>query len=70
MAPCGWPGWCCAQPVAFWLAQQRLQQLHDSFDTGARIAHRVLSQRMVQHEAILATLVLLQPESRATEPAP
>ncbi|HRO83067.1 MAG TPA: two-component sensor histidine kinase, partial [Alicycliphilus denitrificans] len=53
-----------------WLAQQRLQQLHDAFDTDARIAHRVLSQRMVQHEAILATLVLLQPEGPAAGPAP
>lgn len=53
-----------------WLAQQRLQQRHDAFDTDARIAHRVLSQRMVQHEAILATLVLLQPEGSTAESAP
>ncbi|ADU99373.1 two-component sensor histidine kinase [Alicycliphilus denitrificans] len=53
-----------------WLARQRLQQLHDAFDTDARIAHRVLSQRMVQHEAILATLVLLQPEGPAAGPVP
>ena len=70
MAP-WWLAWLVLGAAGcVWLAQQRLQQLHDSFDTDARIAHRVLSQRMVQHEAILATLVLLQPESRATEPAP
>src|SRR5262245_45543275 len=30
-----------------------------SFEAEARIAHRLLSQRAAQHEAILATLVLL-----------
>ncbi len=43
------------------LAQARLQQLHADFDTHARIAHRLLSQRMAQHDAALATLALLQP---------
>jgi len=38
------------------LAQQR-----EAFETDARIAHRLLSQRAVQHDAILATLALLQP---------
>ncbi|MBR0565525.1 hypothetical protein J5J83_05255 [Azoarcus sp. L1K30] len=33
----------------------------DAFQTDARIIHRLLSQRAVQHEAILATLALLQP---------
>lgn len=33
----------------------------DTFLTEARIMHRLLSQRAVQHEAILATLALLQP---------
>lgn len=33
----------------------------DAFQTNARIMHRLLSQRAVQHEAILATLALLQP---------
>ena len=35
------------------LARQR-----EAFDTDARIAHRLLSQRAVQHDAILATLAL------------
>ncbi len=43
------------------LAQARLQQLYADFDTNARIAHRLLSQRMAQHDAALATLALLQP---------
>lgn len=46
---------------ATWLAQSHLQQLREVFDTDARIAHRVLSQRMVQHDAILGTLARLQP---------
>ena len=33
----------------------------EAFQTDARVAHRLLSQRAVQHEAILATLTLLQP---------
>lgn len=33
----------------------------DAFQTDARIIHRLLSQRAVQHEAVLATLALLQP---------
>lgn len=43
------------------LARRELARLHDAFDTDARIAHRLLSQRAVQHDAILATLTLLQP---------
>jgi len=38
-----------------------LSELQDGFDTHARIMHRLLSQRVVQHDAILATLALLQP---------
>lgn len=47
---------------ATWLALDRLAQLREVFDTDARIAHRLLSQSMVQHDAMLATLVLLQPQ--------
>jgi len=38
-----------------------LTQLREAFETDARISHRLLSQRAVQHEAVLATLGLLQP---------
>ncbi len=44
-----------------WLAVNRMQQLHSAFETDARIVHRLLSQRVVQHDAIMATLALLQP---------
>lgn len=46
---------------AAWLARAHLQQLQADFETDARIAHRLLSQRVVQHDAVMATLVLLQP---------
>ncbi|MBT9514359.1 MAG: two-component sensor histidine kinase [Acidovorax sp.] len=48
---------------AGWLATARLQQLQAAFETDARIVHRLLSQRVVQHDAIMATLTLLQPAS-------
>lgn len=59
-------GWLLAWALAagagaVWLAHDRMQTLRDVFDTDARIAHRLLSQRMVQHDAILGTLALLQP---------
>lgn len=44
---------------AVWLAQSRLGQLHAAFETDARIVHRLLSQRVVQHDAIMSTLALL-----------
>ena len=44
--------------VLAWLAWN---EQRDAFETQARIAHRLLSQRAVQHDAILATLALLQP---------
>ncbi len=54
---------------AAWLAHARLQALREVFDTDARIAHRLLSQRMVQHDAILGTLALLQPRQPSAEEA-
>lgn len=57
-------------PLALWLvltlaggvvlAQFELARLRKAFETDARIAHRLLSQRTGQHEAVLATLALLQ----------
>lgn len=59
------PGLLAALAVALagaaWLAVARVNALHAAFETDARIVHRLLSQRVVQHDAILATLVLLQP---------
>ncbi len=43
-----------------------IAQRRAAFEAEARVAHRQLSQRAAQHEAILATLVLLAP---AAEPA-
>lgn len=44
---------------AAWIAHDGLRQLRDEFDTNARIAHRLLSQQVVQYDAVLATLALL-----------
>lgn len=43
------------------LARLELSRLYAAFDTDVRITHRLLSQRMAQHDAALATLALLQP---------
>lgn len=50
---------------AAWIARAELAQMREAFDTDARIAHRLLSQQVVQHDAILATLALLQPAGDA-----
>ena len=53
------------------LARIELAQMRETFETNARIMHRLLSQRVVQHDAILATLALLQPGAEGlTEAAP
>ena len=51
------------------LARLELSQLRSDFETDARIAHRLLSQRVVQHDAVMATLALLQttPDGSRTE---
>jgi signal transduction histidine kinase len=48
------------------LARVELDLQRDAFETDARIAHRLLSQRVVQHDAVLAMLALLQPASDRT----
>lgn len=40
----------------------------DAFQSDARTAHRLLSQRAAQHDAILATLVLLAPAPSEDDP--
>jgi signal transduction histidine kinase len=45
------------------LARTELDTLREAFETDARIAHRLLSQRVVQQDAVLATLSLLQPDA-------
>lgn len=55
--------WCVAALAgSILLARNALEAQRAAFETDARIAHRVLSQRAVQHDAILATLALLQPQ--------
>lgn len=49
------------------IGARALQEHRARFETDARIVHRVLSQRVVQHDAILATLALLQPVREAGE---
>ncbi len=44
---------------ALWLGKSELTRLNEVFSADVRIAHRLLSQRVVQQEAILATLALL-----------
>ena len=50
------------------LARVELNRLRDDFETNARIAHRLLSQRAVQHDAVMAMLALIQPPPDAAQP--
>lgn len=50
------------------LARIELAQQRDAFETDARIVHRLLSQRVVQHDAVMATLALLQPAAPGAQP--
>ena len=50
------------------LARIELNRLRDDFETHARIAHRLLSQRAVQHDAVMAMLALIQPPPDASQP--
>ena len=43
------------------IARQSIDTQRAKFETDARIVHRLLSQQVVQHDAILDTLALLQP---------
>lgn len=52
-----------------WLLAQSMAESRNAFETDARIAHRLLSQRAVQHEAVLSTLSLMQPAVDARLPA-
>lgn len=45
------------------IIQAELLRLREAFETDARIAHRLLSQRAVELDAVLATLALLQPNT-------
>ena len=61
--------WCIITAVGcVALARMQLVQLREAFETDARIAHRLLSQRAVQHDAVMAMLALLQPPPDAAQP--
>ena len=50
------------------IARLELNRLRDEFETNARIAHRLLSQRAVQHDAVMAMLALIQAAPDALQP--
>ena len=52
---------------AAWLARSELANVRESFEVDARIMHRLLSQRASQHDAMLATLSLLQSQNAEAE---
>lgn len=57
-----WLAWLLAAGAgAAWLARAELQQLREDFEVNGRIAHRLMSQQVVQYDAVLATLALLEP---------
>lgn len=59
-----WPWillWCLVTAIGcLVLGRLQLGQIRDAFETDARIAHRLLSQRAVQHDAVMAMLALMQ----------
>lgn len=64
-----WLAWLALSAAgAVWLARAELSQLQQDFETDARIAHRLMSQQVVQYDAVLATLALLQPAGADTTP--
>ena len=76
--PPSWPSrsawlllWLALVLVGWLLAVRAdIAQRREAFQADARIAHRLLSQRTAQHEAVLATLALLAPPADdASRPA-
>lgn len=63
--------WCALTALgSIVLARMELAQLREAFETDARIVHRLLSQRVVQHDAVLATLALLQAPGDPSQQSP
>ena len=61
--------WCVVSLVgALLLARLELAKLREAFDADARIAHRLLSQKVAQHDAVLSTLALLRPPDESARP--
>jgi hypothetical protein len=61
----GWAALTLAGALA--LVRLDIAERREAFQVEARIAHRLLSQRAVQQEAILATLALLHPGAEAAD---
>lgn len=71
------PGWLwplaallLAAVGSAFIVRAALAERRAAFDTDARIAHRLLSQVAAQHDAMLATLVLLQPAAAESRRLP
>lgn len=64
-----WLAWLALTAVgAVWIVRAELAQMQQDFETDVRIAHRLMSQQMVQYDAVLATLALLEPSTGADHP--
>jgi signal transduction histidine kinase len=64
-----WLAWLALTAVGgVWLARAELARLQQGFEGDVRIAHRLMSQQMVQYDAVLATLALLETGSGADRP--
>ncbi len=62
-------GWLAVSLLgALLLARAELTRLREDFETNARISHRLLSQRVVQHDAVLSTLALLRSSAEQARP--
>ena len=53
---------------AYVMARGELGNLQDAFETDSRIAHRLLSQKASQHDAVLSTLALLRSQEEKVRP--
>lgn len=64
-----WLAWALLTAAGgVWLARVEVARLHEDFDTDGRIVHRLLSQQVVQYDAVLATLALLAPPADGPRP--
>ncbi|MGJ7510155.1 sensor histidine kinase [Variovorax sp. GT1P44] len=64
-----WLAWLLVTGAgAVWIARAEIQQLQEDFEVNGRIAHRLMSQQVVQYDAVLATLALLEPMPGANQP--
>jgi signal transduction histidine kinase len=64
-----WLAWLLVTGAgAVWIARAEIRQLHEDFEVNGRIAHRLMSQQVVQYDAVLATLALLEPAPGANQP--